>query len=154
MLGRRRHAGRDQLAVLLPLLFAAKLFVHCRVCKHGQGPAVQSVVSLTNSLVVKMLTVLVSTISNSQGFFAEKMWVAFANAKSTHIFFSKNISIYAILNGQSLKNMLTNDIVSFEQLGPDVKAWLDQLLRSLHKVLLLSINIFSYFFTKIVVGTH
>ena len=30
------------------------------------GPAVQSIVSLMNSLVVKMLTVLVSTISNSQ----------------------------------------------------------------------------------------
>ena len=33
------------------------------------------------------------------GFFAEKMWVAFA--KATHIFFSKNISIYAIFNDQS-----------------------------------------------------
>ena len=30
------------------------------------GPVVQSIVSLMNSLVVKMLTVLVSTISNSQ----------------------------------------------------------------------------------------
>ena len=33
-----------------------------------QGPVVQSIVSLTNLLVVKMLTVLVSTISNSQVF--------------------------------------------------------------------------------------
>ena len=33
------------------------------------GPVVQSIVSLTSSLVVKMLTVLVSTISNSQIFF-------------------------------------------------------------------------------------
>ena len=54
-----------------------------------QGPVVQSVVSLTSSLVVKMLTVLVSTISNSQVFFAEKMWVAFADAKATHIFSAK-----------------------------------------------------------------
>ena len=39
------------------------------------GPVVQSIVSLTSSLVVKMLTVLVDTISN---IFAEKkMWVAF-----------------------------------------------------------------------------
>ena len=36
------------------------------------GPIVQSIVSLTSSLVVKMLTVLVSTMSNSQVFFAEK----------------------------------------------------------------------------------
>ena len=39
------------------------------------GPVVQSIVtcSLMNLLVVKMLTDLVSTISNSQVFFAEKM---------------------------------------------------------------------------------
>ena len=40
------------------------------------------------------------------------------NAKATHIFFSKNISIYAIFNDLSFYNMLTNDIVSFVQLGP------------------------------------
>ena len=50
------------------------------------GPVVQSIVSLMNLLVVKMLTDLVSTISNSQVFFAEKMW---ANAKATHIFFQQ-----------------------------------------------------------------
>ena len=38
-----------------------------------QGPVVQSVVSLTSALVVKMLTVLVSTISNSQVFLLIKM---------------------------------------------------------------------------------
>ena len=37
------------------------------------GPVVQSIVSSTSSLVVKMLTVLVSTISNIiTGIFAEK----------------------------------------------------------------------------------
>ena len=46
------------------------------------------------------------------------MWVIFANAKTTHIFFSKNISVYAILNDQSLKDMLTENIISSEQLGP------------------------------------
>ena len=38
-----------------------------------QGSVVQSIVSLTSSLVVKMLTVLVSTISNSQVFLLKKM---------------------------------------------------------------------------------
>ena len=33
-------------------------------------------------------------------------------------FFIKNISIYAICNDRSFNGMLTNDIVSFEQLGP------------------------------------
>ena len=42
------------------------------------------------------------------------MWVA------TDIFFSaKKISKYAIFNYQSFNDTLTNDIVSFEQLGPD-----------------------------------
>ena len=36
------------------------------------GPVVQSIVSLTSSLVVKMLTVLVSTISNSPIFLLKK----------------------------------------------------------------------------------
>ena len=77
-----------------------------------QGPAVKSFASLTSSLVVKMLTVQVSTVPNSQVFLLK-------NAKATHIFFfSKNISVYAIFNDQSFYNMLTNDIVSFEQLGP------------------------------------
>ena len=46
------------------------------------------------------------------------MWVAFANAKATHFFFSKNIGIYAMFNDQSFNNTLTNDMVTFEQLGP------------------------------------
>ena len=46
------------------------------------------------------------------------MWVAFAFAKATHIFFIKNISIYAIFNDWSFNDRLTNDIVRFEKLGP------------------------------------
>ena len=53
------------------------------------GPVGQSIVNLTSSLVVKMLTVLVSTISNSQVFLLKKIRVAFANAKATHIFSAK-----------------------------------------------------------------
>ena len=67
----------------------------------NQGPVVQSIISLTSSLVVKMLTVLVNTISNSQ----------------VLKFFSKNINVYAIFNDQSFDDMLNNDIVSFEQPG-------------------------------------
>ena len=35
------------------------------------------------------------------------------------LFFSKNISLYVIISDQSFNDTLTNDIVSFEQLGPD-----------------------------------
>ena len=50
---------------------------------YGQGPVVLSIVSLTSSLVVKMLTVLVSTISNSQCHKCESY---------SHVF-SKNINV-------------------------------------------------------------
>ena len=36
-------------------------------------------------------------------------------------FFSKNISVYAIFNDQSFNDTLTNDNVSFEQLGPSLR---------------------------------
>ena len=66
-----------------------------------------------------MLTALVSTIPNSV-IFAEKNVSSFCKCKSYSHFFSKIISIYAIFNDQSFNDTLTNDIVSFEQLGP---AW-------------------------------
>ena len=57
--------------------------------KFVQGPVVQSIIRLTSSLVVQMLAVPVSTISNSQVFLLKKMCVAFAKAKAIHIFSAK-----------------------------------------------------------------
>ena len=62
-----------------------------------------------------MLIGLVSTISNSV-IFAEKNVRSFCKCKSYSHFFSKNTSKYAIFK------VLTNDIVSFEQMGPDVRS--------------------------------
>ena len=59
-----------------------------------QGPFVQSIISLTPSLVVKMLTDLVSTIQNSQLFLLKNV-SSFCKCK--------NISIYAIFNDQSFR---------------------------------------------------
>ena len=65
------------------------------------------------------------------------MWVAFANAKATHIFSAKILAYVPIFNDQSFNDMLPNDIVSFEQLGPDVllisllKHMLWELIRSI-----------------------
>ena len=53
------------------------------------GPVVQSIISLTSSLVVNMLTVLVSTISNLHVFLLKKMWLAFANTKATNVLCKK-----------------------------------------------------------------
>ena len=49
------------------------------------------------------------------------MWVALQKLKKSysHVF-SKTIRIYTIFNDQSFNDMLANDIVSFEQLGPDI----------------------------------
>ena len=65
--------------------------------------------------MVKMLSVLGSTKSNSQVFLLKK---SECKCKSYSHFFSKNISIYVIFNDQSINDTLTNDIISFEQLGP------------------------------------
>ena len=64
--------------------------------------------------MVKMLTVLVSTRSNSQVFLLKNVI-----CKSYSHFFSKNVSVYAIFNDQSFNDTLINDIVSFEQLSPE-----------------------------------
>ena len=85
-----------------------------------QGPVVQSVVSLTSSLRVISLTVLADSIHNILIFFAEKMWVAFALQKLL-TFFQQKISAYLRITAADVNfnESLTNDIVSFEQLGPD-----------------------------------
>ena len=69
-----------------------------RICSglqgwKGQGPVVQSIVSLTSSLRVISLTVLADSIHNILIFFAEKMWVAFALQKLL-TFFQQKISAY------------------------------------------------------------
>ena len=65
--------------------------------------------------MVKMLPVLVNTISNSQVFLLKKYEKLLQKLVT---FFRKIISMYALFNDQSFNNTLTNDIVSFEQLGP------------------------------------
>ena len=92
-----------------------------------QGPVVQSIVSLTTSLVIKTVTVLVNTISNSQVFLLKK-WEQLLQMQKLLTFFSAKIIAsmpYAIFNDQSFNDMLTNNIVSFET-GPwpcDPKSW-------------------------------
>ena len=58
------------------------------------------------------------------------MCVAFANAKATHIFSAKIIA-YMPFKDQSFNDTLTNDLVSFEQLGPGIGSW-DTAYKVLH----------------------
>ena len=74
------------------------------------GPVVQSIVSLTSSLVVKMLTVLVSTILNSQVFLLKNV-SSFCKCKSYSHFSRKNIRVYAIFNDQSFNEKLMTLLV-------------------------------------------
>ena len=62
----------------------------------NQGPVVQSIVSLTSLLVVKMLTVLVRTICNSQILLLKKNLSTFCKCKSYSHFFSAKILAYRI----------------------------------------------------------
>ena len=85
--------------------------------RGNQGPVVQSVVSLTSSLRIIALTVLADSLYNIPVFFAEKMWVA---CKSYSHFFSKKFQHICVSLDVNFNESLTNDIVSFEQLGPDL----------------------------------
>ena len=45
---------------------------------------------------------------------------SFCNAKATHIFFSQKFQYICVSLDVNFNESLTNDIVSFEQLGPDI----------------------------------
>ena len=69
-----------------------------------------------------MLTVIVSTISNSQVFLLENFCLVVA---ATYIFLAKNTKIYVIFNDQSFNDMLTNNIITVlsTSLGKTFFAW-------------------------------
>ena len=70
--------------------------------------------------MVKILTVLVSTISNSQVFLLKKKCEKLLQKlKLLTFFFSENISVYINYLLTYYMPYLMIDIVSFEQLGPD-----------------------------------
>ena len=86
-----------------------------------QGPVVQSIVSLTSSLRVISLTVLADLIHSILIFFVEKMWVAFALQKLL-TFFQQRFQHICVSLDVNFNESWTNDVVSFEQLGPDMCA--------------------------------
>ena len=67
-------------------------------------------------------------------FFAEKNMSSFFECKSYSHFLSKSISVYAIFNDQSCNDTLTKDIISFEQLGPDINHLMKGSVRHRHRV--------------------
>ena len=79
---------------------------------NEQGPVVQSVVSLTSSLRVILLTVIADSIYN--------ILIFFLHCKSYSHFFSKRFQHICVSLNVNFNESLTNDVVSFEQLGPVV----------------------------------
>ena len=86
----------------------------CNESAKYQGPIVQSVVSLTSSLRVILLNVLADSMYNILIFFAEKL-----HCKSYSHFFSKKFQHICVSLNVNFNELLTNDAVSIEQLGPD-----------------------------------
>ena len=78
---------------------------------NSQGLVLQSIVSLMSSLVVKMLTVLVSTIYKSRVFLLKNVS---SFCKSYSHFFSKNISImpYLIINYLTIHYRMTSLVLN------------------------------------------
>ena len=60
------------------------------------------------------------SIYNILTFFTEKMSVAFAMQKPLTFFFSKKFQHICVSLGVNFNESLSNDVISFEQLGPDV----------------------------------
>ena len=58
------------------------------------------------------------SIHNILIFFAEKNVSSFCSAKATHIFSAKKFQHICISHDLNFNESLTNDVVSFEQLGP------------------------------------
>ena len=79
---------------------------------YSLGPVVQSIVNCFSKYNIVFT-----------GIFAETNVSSFCKCKSYLHCFSKNISIYmyAIFSDQSFNDTLTNNIVSFEQLGLDLQ---------------------------------
>ena len=74
---------------------------HHDVRAHAQGPVVQSIVSLRNSLRGQLLKCFTILKPNTLIFFVEKMREA---AKAPHIFSAKNIGVpvFEILTSENL----------------------------------------------------
>ena len=81
------------------------------------GPVVQNVVSLTSSLRIILLTVLADSIHNILIFFC---WKNMSSLSYSH-FSSKTIQHTCVSLDVNFNKPLTNDVVSFEQLGPGVQ---------------------------------
>ena len=98
------------------------------------GPVVQSVVSITKPLVEDLFshTVLIKSIHFIGVLFVAEKLSSRAFAKALHIFGQKKGSDFVFIMFENLMLLLSNDSISFEQLGPICfPGWLNLCKRSL-----------------------
>ena len=67
---------------------------------------------------------------------------SFCIAKATHIFFSKKFQHICVSLDVNFNEPLTNDVVSFEQLGPDLLTFLLKIDHELFYTIVLSFSLF------------
>ena len=82
------------------------------------GPVVQSIFSLTKSLVEHLLSLALLTKSIAVLFIAEKLWEAFALQKLLTFSALNKMAGFCVQCIWNFFISLTTDVVSFEQLGP------------------------------------
>ena len=86
---------------------------------ENQGPVVQSIASLKNSLMTNPLTVLANELPNILIFSCKNV----SNCKSYSHFFSKKISMYLpYFNIETLTFLLPKNFVKFWTIGPCIKS--------------------------------
>ena len=111
-----RFAETDFFSFILIILLHAHDQYVCNESGKYQGPVVQSVVSLTSSLRV------IHFVNSFSGFklqFSNIFCWKNEYCKSYSHFFSKKNQNICVSLDININKSLTNDIVSFEQLGPD-----------------------------------
>ena len=84
--------------------------------ENNQDPVVQSIVSLTISLRHKFVKQISAKVTNTLLFFVEKNVRILCSAKDSHIFSTKNNSVFVTLAEICLTNLCLNDIVKLTTL--------------------------------------
>ena len=100
-----RATGSPYRAFSHVVLFKYMLGCVCQCCYvdgNHLGPAIQSIVSLTSSFTGQLVKCFTTLLLNTLIFLVEKIKAAFAIAKASHIFSTKNIGKFQILTFEIL----------------------------------------------------
>ena len=87
----------------------------------------------TNNFVSwRTVKIMIITYGRYANIFADKMWVAFAFTKATHIFFSKNICEWDIVFNRAVNILTTNELVKLTMLWTTGPSSLTEISSGMH----------------------